>query len=499
MPETIEEYRARIGKLTLAEARTELTARRDEIVALADKKPEEVTQEEEARFDPAMAEFDVVKAATAALEERERKLDEVRATTTGTAPGNGGPQVITRPDDLFGGDTRKMPRRELRDRALRVLEDRGRFLSSVERDNVDRLVRSNMGAGGTPGCDGAIIAERLLLTETDDYRSGFQKGVTDPQPIFTPEEARAVNAFREFERRTETRAASEGTVSAGGFGIPVLIDPTIILSSGAIDAPILSLARMVTITTDAWKGVTAPGASWSYVAEAGVVTDGTPTLSQPVITVYKASGFIPYSIELGQDYPGWADEVSMLMNQGYIDLIATQSMTGSGSSSPFGIFTTMSNNTVSPAHVTVTTAGTLGAVDIRAAWGKMPERFRPRSTWVMNIGVENVIRAFGNNLAMSDYTVNLAADGTAVMTGRPVVITDYAPAFPSTTGQANYCVVGDFSQFLIVQRAGMTVELVQHLFDTSTGRPTGQRGWYAYTRHGFDAVNKNAFRILTNT
>jgi HK97 family phage major capsid protein len=174
-------------------------------------------------------------------------------------------------------------------------------------------------------------------------------------------------------------------------------------------------------------------------------------------------------------------------------------MTGSGSACPTGIFTALTNATNNPAHVTVSTVGSLGAVDMRTAWATLPERFRPRATWVMSPTVEGKVRAFGNGLALSDFTVNLLADGTSVLTGRPVVVSDYAPSFTGTTGAENYAVVGDFNQFLYVQRAGMQVELVQHLFDTSSGRPTGNRGWVAYARHGHDVVAPNAFRIVSNS
>ena len=107
---------------------------------------------------------------------------------------------------------------------------------------------------------------------------------------------------------------------------------------------------MVTITTDAWKGVSSAGVSWSYDAEASAVSDDSPTLSQPTIPVYAARGFIPYSIEVGQDYPGFADEMAMLLSQGFVDLVAKQSAQGSGSSSPTGIFTAMTNATTNPAH-----------------------------------------------------------------------------------------------------------------------------------------------------
>ena len=374
---------------------------------------------------------------------------------------------------------------ELRDRALSVLETEGRNLSSFQLDHVDKLLRTR-----SSDVDGSLIARRLLLSENDAYRSGFQKSVTQTSPAYTPEEVMAINLFR---------AANEGTGSAGGYGIPVLIDPTIILTSGAADAPLLQISRMVTITTDAWKGVSSSGVSWSYDAESSVVSDDTPTLEQPSIPVYAARGFIPYSIEVGQDYPGFADEMAALLAQGFIDLVAKGSMTGSGVACPTGIFTALANATNNPAHVVVTTSGALGAVDTRAAWSSLPERFRPRATWVMSPTVLSKVSAFGNGLALSDFTVNLLADGTSVLTGRPVVISDYAPGFTGTTGAANVAVIGDFNQFIYVQRAGMQVELVQHLFDPTSGRPTGNRGWVAYARHGHDVVAPNGFRLLANS
>jgi predicted phage gp36 major capsid-like protein len=76
--------------------------------------------------------------------------------------------------------------------------------------------------------------------------------------------------------------------------------------------------------------------------------------------------------------------------------------------------------------------------------------------------------------------------------------TDYAPEFTGTTGAANILVVGDFSNFLVAQRAGMAIELIPHLFGATNSRPTGQRGWFAYARHGFDSVNDLGFRLLQN-
>ncbi len=467
--------------MKLEELRAAATALRDEVKALSEK--EDLTADEETRFEAAISEYETVKVDFDKAEARAKQVAEIRRAEL--SPGV--PDFQVKKDlDPSSVDIRTATRAELRDAALKIAEKDGKnVLAPFQEAGLEKLLRSASG-----DCDGRVIARRMLTTENDAYRSAFVKAMTHDAPAYTREEERAVSEYR---------AANEGTGSAGGFGIPVLIDPTIILSSGALDAPILSLATIKQITTDAWKGVAAPGASWTFVPEAGVVTDGTPTLAQPDIPVYKASGFIPYSIEVGQDYPGFADEMARVLAQGYTDILAVKSMTGSGSAEPTGVFTSLTNQTTNPAHVTVTTAGTLGAIDVRHAWNGVPERFRPRATWIMNVDVESVIRAFGNGLALSDFTVNLSADGTDRLMGKPLVCTDYAPQFTGTTGAANYLVVGDLSQYYIIQRAGMTVELVQHLFDTTTGRPTGQRGWYAYSRLGADVVNQNALRLLSNS
>ena len=78
-----------------------------------------------------------------------------------------------------------------------------------------------------------------------------------------------------------------------------------------------------------------------------------------------------------------------------------------------------------------------------------------------------------------------------------MVLSDYAPEW-SGTDAAKILAIGDFKQFVIAQRAGMEIELVQTLFGTTTNRPTGERGWFAHARVGSDKAVLNAFRVLKN-
>ena len=78
--------------------------------------------------------------------------------------------------------------------------------------------------------------------------------------------------------------------------------------------------------------------------------------------------------------------------------------------------------------------------------------------------------------------------------------------FPTnTTASVPYLTVGDFSKgFIIFDRLNSaTIEPVNHLFDTATGRPTGNRGALFLWRVGSDLANpsgsgETGFRVLVN-
>ena len=62
--------------------------------------------------------------------------------------------------------------------------------------------------------------------------------------------------------------------------------------------------------------------------------------------------------------------------------------------------------------------------------------------------------------------------------------------------EANYlAILGDWNQYVIADRVGSTVEIVQHLVGDN-GRPTGERGMWLWGRVGANAVVTSAFRML---
>jgi len=372
---------------------------------------------------------------------------------------------------------------EARDHALRLLDNRtlAAHLEADQKAQVEKLIRKS-----------TDIARRILVTENEDYHSAFAKVTTQPRAFFTDDEERAMLAWQEYER-----AAAESPTSAGGFGIPVFIDPSIILTGQGSGNPFLTLARQVDVNTNAWKGVSSAGVSWSFQAEGATVADNAAVMAQPKVDVFMARGFIPYTIEIGQDYPSFQDEMQTLLASGYDELLVDKFSRGSGTNEPMGVITALDADT--NAEVRLTTAGAFGEVDVYNVWKALPQKFRRKASWMMSVGANNAIRRFGTANVFHATTVNLPAEWADFLAGKAVYESPYFGDVVNTTGSFNQLVVGDFQNYLVARRGGMNVELIPTLFDITNNRPTGQRGWFAYARIGGGVINSLGFRLLNQT
>jgi HK97 family phage major capsid protein len=487
----------RAKRAELDTTRAALVARMEAATAAAEAEGRsELSDEESVEFAAALVELrgtpatdttPEVRGLDAEIDELDERIAELTAIDERARLSPGSPQIMRRVEVDESVEVATLTRGAARDQALALLEQRSGEINTASGDRITALVRSSR----TDNYDPDQVARRMLVTESDAYRSAWMKAVTAVVPAFTPEEARALAQFEELR-------AMSSTTTAGGFGVPVLIDPTIILTAQGALNPIEALARVETITTDAWKGVSSAGVTWSFDTEATEVSDDAPTVAQPVVNVHEARGFIPFSIRIGQDYPGFADEMSTLLSEGYNELKAQKFTVGAGDGSkePFGIFTALDANT--NVEVVVTSDGVLQGADINKVWGALPDRYKTNATWLMSHDVGNEVATFGNGNNLSFVTVDLAGVIETIRK-RPVAFASYAPDFTGNTGAANLLTVGDFRNYLIAQRIGMTVELVPHLLGTTNGRPTGERGWFAFARVGADSVNDLGFRLLQNT
>jgi len=359
-------------------------------------------------------------------------------------------------------------RTRLHDNARRAIEQANygpiRSIATKEdaQTNVLRLL------DGIDDKDGTL-AKRILATGSPDYERWFWAQVSGRGDVPRPQAAL--------------------TLSGTGIAVPFTLDPTVILTSDGATNPLRAMARVETITGKTWEGVTSAGITVGRLGEALPSTDNAPTdLAQPTLTPTTVRGFVPFSIESDQDWTQLRSEMTRLLMDAKDVEEATSFVTGSGTApAPGGIQATLTTASNVNDQVTFTVNS------ISAADNALPPRFTPRAQWLARKNIYNTIRTLDSNGTLY----------VRLTDGRPPELLGYpareASAMPvrftsSTVFGGRYAILGDFSNFLIVDKAGMDIEIVPHLFTNNL--PTASRGIFALWRNNSRVLNGNAFRIL---
>jgi HK97 family phage major capsid protein len=378
-----------------------------------------------------------------------------------------------------------------RDDAMRTLEravqsDR---LNSVGAELVEGLMRSG------PTQQQTWTQRYATAAGSEHYERAFAKLLANPTHghlTWTGEEGEAYRAVAAVQ--TEQRALSTSD-SAGGYMIPLTLDPAINLTSNGSINPLRQISRVVQIATDSWSGVTSAGVTSEWSAEAAEVADASPTLGQPVIPVYKGDAFVPFSFEVEGDAVNFLQELSKLLVDGAEQLCATAFTTGTGSGQPTGIVTALAAASGTVPLIAPGNAETLASGDVYAVQNALPPRFQPNAKWTANLSIINMLR----QLETTNGALKFPAlqDNPPMLLGRTMYENSNMDGSwdPASTANNYVLVYGDFGQNVIVDRLGSTLELVPHLVGANR-RPTGQRGALLWFRTGSNVVVPQAFRML---
>lgn len=410
--------------------------------------------------------------------ETETGSDSTTTSIPGTDESSSRSRRIVDPfGDLEAVRSGFMPSDDLRRRAAQFVETAPAtpFFGSAERDKVATLVDES-----------PAIARHALLTGSPAYRSAFEKIVAQPTsfgPMLTPEEGEAF------------RAAMSLTDANGGYLVPFLLDPTIILTNAGTANPFRSVANVKSISVDAWNGVTSAGVSAAWLAEATEVSDNTPTFAQPSITAHKAAAWLFGSYEVLAD-SGFASEVARLLADGKDRLESAAFALGTGSGQPHGVIDSLVDGS---AITTSATTDTFAVADVYSTQTAVNPRHRSKAVWFANNAIMNKIRQF-DTAGGSSFWANLGASNPEQLLGRPIYESSDMDGVINAS-QENY-ILGycDMSNYVIVDRVGMTVMYEPMVKSTSNNRPTGQAGWFAYWRVGADLIDAaNSGRVLNVT
>jgi HK97 family phage major capsid protein/HK97 family phage prohead protease len=471
---TIEERAARQSEIRarLAEIDTEFAG-------------SELNEEARTEFDALSNEYDAHQRAvedTQRRQERIRALADNPAATEQVRPSAQAPAVHTQRADIYDlGAIRQQARsvddlpRLYRDNAMRAVEG-ARFPGVEDRSaaqaQVERLLDTVDDEHGT-------LARRILTTGSPAYDRAFGKAMRSKN-------TNGLNA-------EELRALSLGVDADGGYAVPFQLDPTVILTSDGVIDPLRSMSRVEQIVGKEWQGVTSAGVTVSRSAEGVEVGENSPTLEQPTVKATRVTGFVPFSMELESSWQALRSEITAILADAKATEEASAFLTGNGTgSNPEGLLTALGAEAGS--LVAVAAANTYAVGDLYALEDALPPRHRARAQFLTSKSIYQKTRQFDSN-GGANLWVRLGQGNAPELLGYPAREASEMPT-ALNVDTSIVAVFGDFAKFLIVDRVGMSVELVPHLIGANR-RPTGQRGVLAVWHNGCKALDTNAFRGLT--
>lgn len=352
-------------------------------------------------------------------------------------------------------------------------------------------------------------AEQVLLAASDTYRSAFIKTARSTEAPGSAE-LTAEERYRMAEvdaivkgsgfftpvNAEEARALALTNVT--GKLVPSQLDTTVILTNDGAVNPFRQISRVVPVSTNVWTGITSAGitAGWTG-AEGSEVDDDSPAFVNPSVTCYMADAFVPISFQAYEDWGGAESELERMLMDAKDRLEATAFAVGTGSNQPTGVVTALDASTQN--ELSMATNSTYALTDLYSLKQALPDRWKPRASFVSAEEYIDRTRQFGTSNNYHGFTVDLTAGDVAQVLGKRWYQSS-AMSGTLSTATNNAIVFGDFSQYLIADRIGMVVEFVPNLFHTGNNRPSGTRGWLAHWRTGADVITPDgtAFRLLQN-
>lgn len=397
-------------------------------------------------------------------------------------------------------------RTQLRSRAMHVLEDSsypaagrvehnrpedGRFSNLTKEDCQSRVAQLLEAIDGPTksGEGGGVLARRIIATGNPVYEEAFGQCLERLSAVGLTE--------------AQSRALALGVDPFGGYAVPFQLDPTVILTSNGAINPLRQLARVETITGKEWDGVTSAGVVVTRAAEGAEVGTGDAQLVQPTVRTTRVQGFVPFSIELDVSWGALRSQMTALLMDAKDVEEATSFVTGNGvAPNVNGLVYSVSSSVASVGTAsTVYTAGTaaLAVADLYSLENAMAPRFRQQSGYLASRTIYNKFRQLFQALASAAFD-----SWVRPSQGQPATFNGY-PAFEVSTMTGTIAsgqlalLQGDFKQYLIVDRVGMGIELIPHLFGPTNRYPTGQRGILAIWFNNAQVLVPNAFRLLEIT
>jgi HK97 family phage major capsid protein len=284
--------------------------------------------------------------------------------------------------------------------------------------------------------------------------------------------------IREIDPRLETRASgmNESVPSEGGFLVPAQHVPELLKKTYA-QTELAKMTRSIQLTgnsmtinrVDETSRVT--GSRWGGVQAYWLNEGGTKTASKPAfgrmqLTLKKLIGMCYATDELLDDAVALESVINEAFPAEFAWMIDDALVNGTGAGQPLGIMS-------SPCLITVPKEGgqpadTILYNNIVKMWARMWAKSRPNAVWLINQDIEPQLNTVSMPVGVGGVPVFLPATGAAGMPyatlfGRPILPVEYC----QTLGTKGDIILADFSQYLMVDKAGIKKDTSIHVkFDT---------------------------------
>lgn len=342
------------------------------------------------------------------------------------------------------------------------------------------------------------LAQRILATGTDAYLRMFTKYIQGRQLS-----------------ETDLRAAAPLTVqtdATGGYAVPFYFDPTLLhVGAWTITNPFRQACTIKTIVgTDTYNGATIAAFTVQRAPEAQAAVEGGPAVGQITAIVGKVHGQGTLSMELLQDRPDITSELASLIAEAKdteeesVFAVGTGTALGAGFN-PIGVLAAGAT-TGAYTKINSATSVTLAAADADAVEAAVPIRHRPNAQWFMSraaIRQWQALETTGGKLFGGQYYANVQAPNMTNPAGNTGLRLLGYPIWEVPSGlnglvtQTVVSALINPASYYIIERAGMSVEVIPFIFDATTGYATGQRGIYAWWRNTAKPADVNAGRRIT--
>ena len=285
----------------------------------------------------------------------------------------------------------------------------------------------------------------------------------------------------------EVKAMQEETDAEGGFFVPEQFLNSTIHDPGVPGSQLRPLCTVVRVSSKDGYVPTMGSASWAAIAEEAAFSDQTPTVGQVAFSLEKSGGLIKTTRELLDDS---AVNLPALLTQIFQESAGRFEdvgiISGNNTTQYAGI---MSDSSV--AFYTMANATSVVGADLIGTYYALNSQHRANATWVMKSTIAALINSIAITAAGVHSIPSLTAAPADFILGKKNQLVDSASGLGGNiTSTEKIAIFGDFRQYYIFDRVGMTIRRNDSLY-----MGNDQVGFFASRRGDGQVGLAAAFKI----